>query len=196
MKGRDLLGGDVRGVRLQPDLLYSETEYPRVAGWSPLQALTDGRWKTIRSGTLTEVYDLEHDPGERHDVLSAQGNVAAAMNARIDQLHAVTPASTREISAEASERLRALGYVASSPAQRTSGSSLHPAARIASWNQFENALSALAAHRADALPVLKSLAAANPDAMVFQTTFARAMQESGDVTGALDAYRRAAKKWP
>src|SRR6185503_11107725 len=42
MQGRDLLAevrlkadatyrgdGDVRGVRLQPDLLYSETEYPR-----------------------------------------------------------------------------------------------------------------------------------------------------------------------
>src|SRR5262249_29983342 len=46
---------EVQSVRLQPDPLhpdrapdlYAETEYPRVAGWSPLQALTDGRWKAI-----------------------------------------------------------------------------------------------------------------------------------------------------
>ena len=60
MKGRDLLGrmggtGD----------LYSETEYPRVAGWSPLQALTDGRWTTIRAGSATELYDLMRDPQQR-----------------------------------------------------------------------------------------------------------------------------------
>src|SRR5207248_10701973 len=79
MKGRDLLQ-----VRLKPDTtygggayggganggggesrdIYAETEYPRAAGWSPLQALTDGRWMTIRAGTSAEVYDVEHDPGE------------------------------------------------------------------------------------------------------------------------------------
>ena len=64
MKGRDLLGGPgarVPGARVPGAAnadLYSEAEYPRVAGWSPLQALTDGRWMTIRAGTSTEVYDL------------------------------------------------------------------------------------------------------------------------------------------
>ena len=53
MKGRDLLSF-ARSVRRQADRLsqpdlYSETEYPRVAGWSPLQALTDGRWMAIRA---------------------------------------------------------------------------------------------------------------------------------------------------
>ena len=54
MKGRDLLGGMGRmggtgrngGVAASAEL-YIETEYPRVAGWSPLHALTDGRWMAI-----------------------------------------------------------------------------------------------------------------------------------------------------
>jgi hypothetical protein len=54
MKGRDLLGGTGRtdGTVGMADL-YAETEYPRVAGWSPLQALTDGRWMTIKGGGST-----------------------------------------------------------------------------------------------------------------------------------------------
>src|SRR5262249_11765919 len=55
MNGRNLL------VRLQPEHvadLYAETEYPRVAGWSPLQALTDGRWKAIRSTGEAQIYGL------------------------------------------------------------------------------------------------------------------------------------------
>jgi arylsulfatase A-like enzyme/Tfp pilus assembly protein PilF len=211
MKGRDLL--DVRPPPSQraasvPSTsvpagwdgggnLYAETEYPRVAGWSPLQALTDGRWKTIRAGALTEVYDLQNDPRELRDVAEAQKSVAAAMSARIDVVGSTASSSTREISPDAAERLRALGYVASSPAQRVAGSSVNPAGRIDSWNQFEQALSSLSAHRAAAaLPILKALAASNPDAPVFRVTYARALQESGNLTGALDAYRQAARKWP
>src|SRR2546430_13107576 len=53
MKGRDL----TRIGQAAFDL-YSETDYPRVAGWSPLQALTDGRGKTIRPGAAPERYGL------------------------------------------------------------------------------------------------------------------------------------------
>src|SRR6202030_1365569 len=108
MKGHDLLAP----VQLQSHLdgrpdLYSETEYPHVAGWSPLQALTDGRWMTIRAGASTEVYDLQNDPGEQHDVLAAQATIATAMTARIDALRAMNQpaAGTSVISKEAEERL-------------------------------------------------------------------------------------------
>ena len=41
--------------------------YPRSAGWSPVRALTDGRWKVIVSSRV-ELYDLARDPAERTDV--------------------------------------------------------------------------------------------------------------------------------
>src|SRR6185503_14398602 len=145
MKGRDLLGGDVRGVRLQPDLLYSETEYPRAAGWAPLQALTDGRWKTIRAGASSEVYDLQSDPREAHDLASSQPNVVTAMSTRIRAIRAAGGAQgSRHLSPDAEQRLRSLGYVAS-PASSTAdeAKAVNPAGRIADWSAFEDALSAL-----------------------------------------------------
>jgi len=109
---RDSGRRDSGSVRLQPDL-YSETEYPRVAGWSPLQALTDGRWMAIRAGASTEVYDLQNDPREEHDASLAQPAVAAAMASRAEALHAsATTSQAHSLSADAAERLRALGYVA------------------------------------------------------------------------------------
>jgi choline-sulfatase len=194
MKGRDLL--DV--VRLKPDRdLYSETEYPHAAGWSPLQALTDGRWMTIRAGAATEVYDLHTDPRQEHDLSATQTAVGAAMSARAAAIHAsAAPAGARTVSPEAQERLRALGYVASSVQSAPTANAPNPAARIATWNAFEDALSAVSSRRRGAAAALQRLASANPDAPVIQTTLARALKDEGDVDAALTVYRHAAKRWP
>jgi arylsulfatase A-like enzyme/Tfp pilus assembly protein PilF len=195
MKGRDLL--DPRAPTREALELYSETEYPRVAGWSPLQALTDGRWMTIRAGAATEVYDLQSDPREAHDVSTSQAAVAAAMAARADTLHASAAASSaRAISPETQERLRSLGYVASSIQPGPASNAPNPAARIAAWNEFEDALSALTARRPGAQATLERLASANPDAPVMQTTYARALTDAGQIDAALAVYRQAAKRWP
>ena len=217
MKGRDLLGpvrlkpdttyrnearanGDVRSVGLQSDLpdLYSETEYPRVAGWSPLQALTDGRWMAISGGGGTAVYDLQNDPREELDVSSAQPSIAAAMASRIGAIRRRgRAAGGRAISSDAAQRLRSLGYVASSSQPQSADGGAHPASKIDAWNQFEEALSALNARRVEAATAaLTKLAADNPDAPVFQTTYASALQKSGRPARALDIYRRAAQRWP
>src|SRR5439155_24989903 len=53
LKGHDLLvrlTASAKASAVKKPDLYSETEYPRAAGWAPLQALTDGRWKVIRAG--------------------------------------------------------------------------------------------------------------------------------------------------
>ena len=86
----------------EPDL-YSETEYPRVAGWSPLQALTDGRWMTIRAGAASEVYDLQSDPREEHDVSAAQavGRRGDGGAHRRDSRRRAAPAGARAISPDA-----------------------------------------------------------------------------------------------
>src|SRR5262249_7792642 len=99
MTGRDLLT-----VRLKPDPdpdLYSETEYPRIAGWSPLQALTDGRWKAIRAGSATEVYDLQSDAHEEHDVAAQQAALASAMSQRADAIHSTANAARPTIPPDA-----------------------------------------------------------------------------------------------
>jgi len=191
MKGKDLLGASGRG-----DDLYSETEYPRAAGWSPLQALTDGRWMAIRAGAATELYDLQSDPRQEHDVAAAHAAIATAMAAKAQSIHATAPAGATTIAPEAQERLRALGYVASSTAPAPPSGAANPATTIAAWNAFEDALAALNAHRPDAVTRLRALAAAHADAPVFQATYARALKENGQLAAALDAYRRSLRRWP
>jgi len=192
MRGRDLLAE----VGLKPDL-YSETEYPRVAGWAPLQALTDGRWKTIRAGAATEVYDLQTDPAEQHDLASSSPNVVAAMAAQIAALRAADAApGARRISPEAEQRLRSLGYVASSAQPAAEPGARNPASSIGAWNRFEEALSKLNARRGDALGELAALARQNPGAPVFVATYARALKEAGQQQRSLAVYREAARRWP
>jgi choline-sulfatase len=190
--------GDIRNVRATRPDLYSETEYPRVAGWSPLQALTDGRWMAVKGGGATALYDLQNDPREERDVAPAQPSTVNAMEARIDDIRQRgVNATGRAISSDAADRLRALGYVASSAQPAPGDGGPHPASKIEAWNQFEAALAALNARHADtALKALTNLAATNADAPVFQTTYARALQESGQGGRALDAYRHLAKRWP
>jgi arylsulfatase A-like enzyme/Tfp pilus assembly protein PilF len=196
MKGRDLgrMGG--KGGSGGMDI-YAETEYPRVAGWSALQSLTDGRWKAIRAGAATELYDIEHDPREEHDVAATQASTGAALAARIDTIRAAaTPSTQTSVPAEAQERLRALGYVASSVPAPHGETAPNPSAHIATWNAFEEALTALNAHDPRALSMLGELASSNRDAPVLQSTYARALLDAGRAADALAAYRAAAKRWP
>jgi arylsulfatase A-like enzyme/Flp pilus assembly protein TadD len=210
MKGRDLFDE----VRLKPDPtknvstkngstaddVYAETEYPRSAGWSPLQALTDGRWKMIRSGSsaaASELYDLQTDAAEQRDVAAAQPGIARGMSSRIDAIRAsAAPSAARIVSDEAAERLRALGYVARSSSAAPAPGAPNPRTTIAAWNEFEDALAALAAKQPRAVSMLERLAATHPEAPVFQSTYARALRDAGQTRKALATYRLAARRWP
>jgi len=177
--------------------LYAETEYPRVAGWSPVQMLTDGRWKVIRAGQHSEIYDVSSDPRESQNAIARQSGTVAAMAARIAAIHApATSSSAPQVSAEAAERLRALGYVASSSATPIQPNAPNPATFIADWNAFEQALGDAGRDVRRALPNLKRLADGHPDAPVFQTTYAKALKDAGQSEAALARYRSAARRWP
>ena len=95
--------------------VYAETLYPRAAGWHALSVLAGERWKLIQSSE-TELYDLSSDPGEQRNVAAAHAGVVQGMTARLTALQAVSPAPTAAVTAEASERLRALGYVSGAAA--------------------------------------------------------------------------------
>src|SRR5262249_45001721 len=131
MNGRDLLGPPAKQAKNLRDL-YSETEYPRVAGWSPLRALTDGRWTTISAGGANlEVYDLANDAGQMHNLAQSQASIAGTMSSRIEAIQTSAGGSAaRVVSAEAEERLRALGYVAGSSTSAAQTNAPNPAGLI------------------------------------------------------------------
>ena len=191
-------GADALSASLAPDReSYAETDYPQTAGWSRLRALAEGRWKVIVSSE-TELYDVEADPGETHDVAAAHAATARAMAARLGELEQAEPARPASApSADAMDRLRALGYAGAVRPALPPGAGDNPARRIDAWVKFEDALGLVARGRpGDAEPALRALARAFPDAPVFQSTWARALAESGQPRRGLAVYRELVRRRP
>jgi arylsulfatase A-like enzyme len=117
---------EVEGLDLLPLIMgdegdervaYVETQATRLDyGWSPLLGVRTSRFKYIRA-PRPELYDLDVDPGELHDVAGTSPEEVA----RLDRLLAnrlVTGSVSREdnrlsvgLSDSDRERLRSLGYV-------------------------------------------------------------------------------------
>jgi arylsulfatase A-like enzyme/Tfp pilus assembly protein PilF len=98
--------------RLQPPTVYSEALYARYHfGWSELTALTDERYRYIKA-PHEELYDLERDPRERTNIAGERPQPRQALRSALDRVAAgATIQAPSEISADARERLQALGYV-------------------------------------------------------------------------------------
>ena len=112
--------------RVTESPVYSEALYARYHfGWSELTALTDDRYRYIKA-PREELYDLKRDPHERENLAPDRAQQRLAMRGAIDRLAAGStiqpPAS---VSADARERLQALGYVgAQTDVATTSGETL------------------------------------------------------------------------
>ena len=114
--------GQLRGRSLKPVLdgtgrlpdaaVYSEALYARYHfGWSELTAVTGDRYRYIKA-PREELYDLQRDPGERTNLAPERSQARQALRGALDRLvagsniHVPAP-----VSADARERLQALGYV-------------------------------------------------------------------------------------
>ena len=185
-------GADLLAPESRERDVYAESQYPRAAGWHALSVLAGERWKLIQSSE-TELYDLASDPSEQKNIARAHAGVVQGMTTRLATLQAAAPSAPATVSADASERLRALGYVSGASALAASDPRApNPARVIDAWAVFETALSQTTARRpAEALPALKTLAARFPDAPVFQTTYGRALKDAGRPAEAVAVYRQA-----
>jgi choline-sulfatase len=99
---------------------YAETYFPQFfMGWAPLRSVRDGQWKFIDAPD-PELYDLAADPGEQRNLYAAQPATARALRRQLETLARSAPDrdSPAPLSAEARQRLSALGYV-SGPAPST-----------------------------------------------------------------------------
>ncbi len=96
---------------------YSETFYPFSSfGWSPLHALETNRYHYIDAPT-PELYDLTSDPEESKNIAAQQTATVVVLKSKLQQLLAANPfqaakTDASNMSPDAAEKLRALGYVA------------------------------------------------------------------------------------
>ncbi|RPJ64150.1 MAG: hypothetical protein EHM24_23445 [Acidobacteria bacterium] len=196
LDGRDLFAAKAEAADAES---YLETDYPEAAGFARLRGLVDGRWKYIGGTEPPELYDLGSDPGEQHDVSAEHRGVVEAMAGRVRELTARSaPTATVTPSAEVAERLRALGYVSSAPS-----GGLDEAARpsprllVTVWPKFQEATGDIAKGRPErAVPALAALAREFAGSLLFQNSYARALDEAGRSADALGVYRRAVNNWP
>jgi Flp pilus assembly protein TadD len=187
--------------------VYTETLYPRAAGWSPIYGLVEDRWKLLQS-SAAKLFDLRADPAEEHDVSSAHESLVRTMSIRLAAIRdsATGPDRRERPTAEIVERLRALGYV-TGPETAAAGKAEalpdgsdarpDPATVIQGWTAFEDAENAVTARDYDrALPALKRLVQDHPGSAVFESGYATAIAKSGNLAAALVAARRAAARHP
>jgi tetratricopeptide (TPR) repeat protein len=149
------------------------------------------RWKLVLSSE-PELFDLTMDPGEQKNVAAEQPRIVEGMTARLQAALKEPGAGSQSgaIAADAAERLRALGYVSGSTTAASSGP--NPARVIDAWTTFEQALGEVTTGRArNAIPSLRGLVQRFPDAPIFQSTYARALKDTGQVKEALAFYKRA-----
>ncbi len=118
VQGRSLLPLMSGGRETEPRLAYGETFYSRYHyGWSELTSIRDRRHKFIQAPS-PELYDLEEDPLELHNLVDVRPGIAEDLAATLrgwlaesDSASSTTPAS---MDPESLARLRSLGYAGSS----------------------------------------------------------------------------------
>ena len=194
--GRDLFAPGAASMEAE---IYLETEYPAAAGFATLKGLVSGRWKYIGDPERPELYDLLSDPDERSGVGSRHGPTLEAMAARVRAIgQAAAPPSPAGPSAEAVERLRALGYVTPGPVAPLEGhAGRSPRALVEIWPAFQIALADTAAGRHErALPVLARLARDFPESLLFRSSYGRSLDEAGRGRESIEVYRGALTRWP
>ncbi|MCG8462304.1 MAG: sulfatase-like hydrolase/transferase, partial [Holophagales bacterium] len=176
LHGRSLLplieNGGERTADL-PRAQYAETLSPRLShGLGELRVLFDRGYKYI-FGPRPELYRPIDDPGELHDLIDEQPEIARAMHTRLErfvQEHAIEGAS-RSVSMddETRRRLEALGYISSSGGsvevvEKLDASGVPPQDRVADVNEMSSAKNELLNERPQgALALAETLLRRAPD---------------------------------
>jgi arylsulfatase A-like enzyme/Tfp pilus assembly protein PilF len=172
---------------------YTETFFPRFHfGWQELHALRTDRFKYIMA-PQPELYDLQNDPGELDNLISRQADVADQLHDELEERLADAAAASGpgRLSAEASQRLRALGYIGSAPATLPDGPLPDPKDKVALFRKLTRAQGLLQAGDASAAEVLLEEVVAEDEGVVdAQFTLGNARFAQQDFTGAVEAYAK------
>jgi choline-sulfatase len=103
----------------QPAAVYAESYYPRgTFGWHELQAILTPQYEYI-DAPRREIYDLQHDWDEKHNLAAGRSALAAALNEELQALEtryakgrSPENQNPTQLDSATVEMLRSLGYVA------------------------------------------------------------------------------------
>ncbi|HEY7792298.1 MAG TPA: sulfatase-like hydrolase/transferase [Vicinamibacterales bacterium] len=196
---------DLRGRSLVPALdgtgtipeqgIYAEAMYPRYHfGWSDLHSLTDVRYRYIQA-PHPELYDLERDPGERHNIAADRPRVAEAMAAALTQMMSGAKADApSQVSPDTLARLQSLGYVGTVAAvsPSTPSSTLpDPKDKLPVLERYRQAVDDADSRQFEpAIALLRQIVAGDPEMADVWDRIGNMSLRIGRSADAADAYKR------
>ena len=179
--------------------VYSESFYSFSSfGWSPLRTINNGTYQYIEA-PKPELYDLRNDPAETKNLITNQPAIASVLNDKLKervrryapQEH---PTGTSELSAEAAEKLRSLGYMAyRSPVSAEALAAGLPDPKDKIWD-FNAVLDAVDAGKLGNTEhereLLSQVQARNPDMYLIPFLLGEAALKASDWTAAEESLHR------
>ena len=166
MQGQSLI--PLIGAKDAPDRVsFAENEYPRRGfGWSPLESLRSENFLFVKA-PQPELYDQLQDPGEELNLYEKNKLASVRMAIQLDRFGKRVGANAPETSPtsldpQSVEKLRALGYMASSGAE-TSTKGEDPKLHIQVSNDLHDAnLRIEEGKETTAIPLLERVVAEDP----------------------------------
>jgi len=160
--------------------------------WAPLTAVATRDDKLIDLPT-PELYDLRADPNEVANLVTRNAERARTLESLLNGLTASfqargSAAEKTTLSADARQRLQALGYVASSadPAARVYTDADDPKTLIARSDDLDRVVKAFnAGSRAEAMAAVRTIIREHPGFSTAQGQLASMQRQSGDLPGAI-----------
>jgi choline-sulfatase len=161
--------------------VHSETWLPATAyGWSPLDAVSDDRWRFIRA-PRPELYDFVADPAEKDNLVDKRPAERQRMEAALAAMAGVGPAVTApavQPDPAVSEALASLGYHSGASGSRAG--TIDPKDGIAMLAELEEAKQWLREGRAkEAVARLEDLVRRSPGNVPFLIRLAVAQSSAG-----------------
>ena len=182
---------------------YSETDYPhRGFGWSSLRALRTGKYLYIRAPER-ELYNEAADPQAEHNLAAASKAVADTVGSQLDDFRAKTSQTLVDLAkpdAEQTQKLQALGYVASDSAEAKDSGKItgaDPKSKIQISNLLHDAMFAVEdARYEEAIPLLKKALADQPELPVANMQYGIAQARLKNYAEAVGPLQKAAALMP
>ena len=187
---------------------YAETDYPhRAFGWSSLRALRSGKYLYIRAPER-ELYNQSVDTEAAHNLAPGENAVADTIAAQLDAFRAQTSQTLVELAkpdAEQTQKLQALGYVASdaSAAQNKDNkddeklTGVDPKKKIEVSNLLHDAMFDVEdARYQEAVPLLKRVLAEEPNMPVANMQYGMAQARLKNYAEALPPLQKASQLLP
>jgi choline-sulfatase len=163
-------------------------------GWAPLRSLRLGNFKYVEA-PHPELYDLQSDPGELHNLAAKDIARAQAMRRELLKFLADHPPSKAPPSPVSSPQTQALlgslGYLSGGPQSKRSGPLADPKDRLTEFHLYEKVEVALSEQRPEeALRLLQTILAKDPANTLARRDLGAAYLALKDYTKARQAFEQ------